>query len=44
MTIPDGSSMTVVPLSYEFDDKGYVIQMNWMEGSAKNRLLFDFED
>lgn len=44
MTIPNGSSMTVVPLSYEFDDKGYVIQMNWMEGSAKNRLLFDFED
>ena len=44
MTIPSGSSMTVVPLSYEFDDKGYVIQMNWMEGSSMNRLLFDFED
>lgn len=44
MTVPSGSSMTVVPLSYEFDDKGYVIQMNWMEGSSMNRLLFDFED
>lgn len=44
MTIPSGSSMTVVPLSYEFDDKGYVIQMNWMEGSSMNRLLFHFED
>ncbi|MBR4300124.1 MAG: hypothetical protein IKT59_10485 [Bacteroidales bacterium] len=44
MNVPSGSSMTVVPLSYEFDDKGYVIQMNWMEGSSMNRLLFDFED
>lgn len=44
MTVPNGSSMAVVPLSYEFDDKGYVVQMNWMEGSSMNRLLFDFKD
>ena len=44
MSIASGSSMIFVPLSYEFDDKGYVIQMSWTEGSSVNRLLFDFED
>ena len=44
MSIASGSSMTFVPLSYEFDDKGYVTQMSWSEGNSVNRLLFDFED
>lgn len=44
MSVVSGTTTSYVPLSYEFDDKGYVVKMSWTEGNAANRLLFDFED
>lgn len=44
MSIVSGTTTSFTPLSYEFDDKGYVVKMSWKEGNADNRILFEFCD
>lgn len=44
MSIVSGTTTSFTPLSYEFDDKGYVVKMSWKEGNADNRILFEFDD
>lgn len=36
----DGGSEVTLPLSYSFDDDGYVVEMSWLENRSLNRILF----
>lgn len=41
---PSGFGVLSCSLEYEFDDDGYVVSMNWSEGSERHRIEFIYSD
>lgn len=40
--VNNGMSETAAPLSYEFDEDGYVVQMSWNENRHSHKIIFTY--